>query len=787
MKTLILSHAKAPRRKALRKLPGLVLLAVMLLVERGMAEPPDAPAKAIPVEEEEGSAAEEKPKPLKTPLTTFGGVNWVNKQIQRNIKGAVQTGFNLPVTDIPGLGARVSGRYELERLGAHFRRSDQISWTLSYGAGFNPAGAALNAAGATVPLSVSAGVSRTQSSIFTRQSPDYWEMALDGVYLPTSIPRSSADLDTLEVGTMLSIPVQTSFGPGVGMEKVVPLFGQVLGDQALIARAGAVGSVSVSGSFEVHLYRRSEHTVGLIIQSGSSDGYSAGIDVRIGTEYLNELADGQYRIATKRVQSKLRFSPLSATLAAGSRNSGATLYHEFDLTKPEHREVFDSLWGRLSGVIPMFTTANDLRNARDAAWHQFKGGADSMGGVHTDRVASLKGTPTTLVRAVTNAGSSFSRSVGANLPLAANVDAHILRRFVKYTIHDGSQGSLFAAQAESQSGHGTRWLMGFAGEGEVLERSLVRSVSSDPASTTKDGITEIGREHRLSVNSVDAEDATRIMAEIAIKLGPVMLDSVAPQILHSLSTAAENDGVAALELTAGLTEKGTAALFEVLARHLHLEPKEGELILASLLRSKFDQYLAALDEIRLIDPERTALAEFQRQGKTLKQRLLGGGDREQDSIKITAAFLNTMYRTWAEASESEREEMMCEFAALLETDPVLKQVGIGYLAFIVAGEQGTKPSELYRLTLRDRTLDADSQVDEGAYDVAHRIDDAWQLSQRGHAAAFDLFLRWAPRAQPVREDTSPRFEVTRQIGPPDNTNNVPVPMMPLPLLPPGRP
>jgi hypothetical protein len=787
MKTSILSHAKAQRRKGLRRLSGLMLLAVMLLVEKSMAEPPDAPAKAIPVEEEEGSAAEEKPKPLKTPLTTFGGVNWVNKQIQRNIKGAVQTGFNLPVTDIPGLGARVSGRYELERLGAHFRRSDQISWTLSYGAGFNPAGAALNAAGAAVPLSVSAGVSRTQSSIFTRQSPDYWEMALDGVYLPTSIPRSSADLDTLEIGTMLSIPVQTSFGPGVGMEKVVPLFGQVLGDQALIARAGAVGSVSVSGSFDVHLYRRSEHSVGLIIQSGSSDGYSAGIDVRIGTEYLNELADGQYRIATKRVQSKLRFSPLSATLAAGSRNSGATLYHEFDLTKPEHREVFDSLWGRLSGVIPMFTTGNDLRNARDAAWHQFKGGADSMGGVHTDRVASLKGTPTTLVRAVTHAGSSFSRSVGANLPLAAKVDAHILRRLVKYTIHDGSQGSLFAAQAESQSGHGTRWLMGFAGEGEVLERSLVRSVSSDPASTTKDGITEIGREHRLSVNSVDAEDATRIMAEIAIKLGPVMLDSVAPQILHSLSTAAENDGVVALELTAGLTEKGTAALFEVLARHLHLEPKEGELILASLLRSKFDQYLAALDEIRLIDPERTALAEFQRQGKTLKQRLLGGGDREQDSIKFTAAFLNTMYRTWAEASESEREEMMCEFAALLETDPVLKQVGIGYLAFIVAGEQGTKPSELYRLTLRDRTLDADSQVDEGAYDVAHRIDDAWQLSQRGHASAFDLFLRWAPRAQPVREDTSPTFEVTRQIGPPDNTTTVPVPMNLIPLVPPGRP
>jgi len=71
--------------------------------------------------------------------------------------------------------------------------------------------------------------------------------------------------------------------------------------------------------------------------------------------------------------------------------------------------------------------------------------------------------------------------------------------------------------------------------------------------------------------------------------------------------------------------------------------------------------------------------------------------------------------------------------------------------------------------------------------VAHRLDDAWQFSQRGHASAFDLFLRWAPRAQPVRKDTSPSFEVTRQIGPPDNTTTVPVPMNLIPLLPPGRP
>ena len=784
MKPLILSQSKVQRRSNRMRIMVFMLFVAWLFGENAKAEAQDVPAKAIPVEEDEPSSMPPaKPLPLQTPLTTFGGVNWVNKQIKRNIKGAVQTGFNLPLSDIPGLGARVSGRYELQRLGSHFRRSDQISWTLSYGAGFNPAGVALNAAGSTVPLSVSAGVSRTHSSIFTRQSPDYWEMALDGVYLPTSIPRSSEDLDTIEIGTMLSIPVQTSFGPGIGMEKVMPLFGRALGDQAIVARAGASGGLQVSGSFDVHLYRRGQHSVGLIIQSGSSDGYSAGIDVRIGTEYLNELADGQYRIATKRVQSKLRFSPLSATLAAGSRNSGATLYHEFDLTRPDHRQVFDSLWARLSGVIPMITTGNDLRNARDAAWHQLKGGANAMGGIHTARMASLQGVPTTLVRGVTHAGSSFSRSVGASLPLAARVDAHIQRRFVKYAIHEGSQRSLFAAQAESQSGHGTRWLMGFAGEGEVLERSLVRSVSSDPSSTTRDGITEIGREHRLSVNSIDADDATRIMAEIAIKLGPVMLDSVAPQILHSLSTAAKNDGVVALELTAGLTEKGTAALFDVLARHLHLEPKEGELILASLLRSKFDQYLAALDEIRLLDPEQTALAEFQRQGKTLKQRLLGAGDREQDSIKNTAAFLNTMYRSWAEASESGREEMMCEFAALLETDPVLKQVGIGYLAFIVVGEQGTKPSELYRLMLRDRTLDADSQRDEGTYDLAHRIDDAWQLSQRGHASAFDLFLRWAPRAQPVREDTSPTFEVSRQLGPSDGTNSVPVPMN---LIPPAQ-
>jgi hypothetical protein len=773
-------HRSSQATSAPRCLLICTLLAVLAIAANAATDPP---AKALPVEEEDKSS---KP-PLRTPLTTFGGLNWVNKQIQRNLKGAAQTGFNFPVTDVPGLGARVSGRYELQRLGAHFRRSDQITWTLSYGAGFNPAGVALNAAGVSVPLSVSAGVSRTHSCIFMRQSPDYWEMALDGVYLPTSIPRSSVDLDTLDVGTMLSIPVQTSFGPGIGMEKVLPLFGKALGDQAIIARAGASGSLQVSGSFDVHLYRRSEHAVGLIIQSSSSDGYSAGIDVRIGTEYLNEITEGQYRIATKRVERKLRFAPLSATLAAGSRNSGATLYHEFDLTREDHRQAFDSLWGPLSGVIPMITTGNDLRNARDAAWHQFKGGADSMGAVHTKRVAALHGTPTTLVRAVTHAGSSFSRSVGANLPLAAKVDAHIQRRFVKYTLHEGSQSSLFAAQAESQSGHGTRWLMGFAGEGEVLERSLVRSVSSDPASSTKDGITEIGREHRLSVNSVDSEDAMRIMAELAIKLGPVMFDSVAPQILHSLSTAVKSDGVVALELTAGLTEKGTATLFEVLSRHLHLEPKEGELILASLLRSKFDQYLAALDEIRLMDPEQTALAEFQRQGRTLQQRLLGTGDREQDSIKIIAAFLNAMYRTWAEASEGEREEMMCEFAALLQTDPVLKQVGIGYLAFIVAGEQGTKPSELYRLTLRDGTLEKDNQIDEGAYDVAHRIDDASQLSQRGHQSALDLFLRWAPRAQPVLEDTSPSFEVTRQIGPSESTSTVPVPMNLIPLAPPGRP
>ena len=787
MKTSILSLAKMPRRKGSRSFLGLMLLGVLLWAEKAAAEPQEAPAKAIPVEEEEDTSAPVKPMPLKTPLTTFGGVNWLNKQIQRNVKGAVQTAFNLPLTDIPGLGARVSGRCELNRLGAHFRRSDQISWTLSYGKGFAPAGAVLNAAGVSVPISVTAGVSRTQSSIFTRQSPDYWEMALDGVYLPTSIPRSSADLDTLEVGTMLSIPVQTSFGPGIGMEKVVPLFGRALGDQALIARAGAVGSLSVSGSFDVHLFRRSEHSVGLIIQSGSSDGYSAGIDVRLGLEYLNEQPDGQYRLAAKRVQSLLSFSPISATLAAGSRSSGATLYHEFDLRQPEHRQIFDHLWGQLSGVIPMITTGNDLRNARDAAWHQFKGGADEMGGVHNGRVAALHGTPATLVRAVTHAGSSFSRSVGAHLPLALKVDAHILRRFMKYTIHDGGKGSLYAAQAESQSGHGTRWLMGFAGEGEVLERSLVRSVSLDPDSTTKDGITEIGREHHLSMNRVDAEDATRILAELAIKLGPVMLDSVAPQILHSLRTAEKNDGVVALELTAGLTEKGTTALFEVLARHLHLEPEEGELILTALLRSKFDQYLAALDEIRLMDTKQTVLAEFQRQGKTLKQRLLGGGDREQDSIKTTAAFLNSMYRTWPEAKESDREEMMCEFAALLQTDPVLKQVGIGFLAFIVAGEPGAKPAELYRLTLRDRTLAADSQVDEGAYDVAHRIDEAWQLSQRGHAPAFDRLLRWAPRALPVREDTGPTFELTRPLGPSDSTNKVPAPMDLIPVLPPGRP
>jgi len=63
--------------------------------------------------------------------------------------------------------------------------------------------------------------------------------------------------------------------------------------------------------------------------------------------------------------------------------------------------------------------------------------------------------------------------------------------------------------------------------------------------------------------------------------------------------------------------------------------------------------------------------------REIQRRLFRGGDREQDSIKITVVFLNTMYRTWAEASESEREEMTGELAALLATDPVLKEVDAG--------------------------------------------------------------------------------------------------------------
>ena len=55
MKTLILSHAKAQRRKGLRKLPGLMCLAVLLFADNALAEPQEAPAKALPVEEGEGA------------------------------------------------------------------------------------------------------------------------------------------------------------------------------------------------------------------------------------------------------------------------------------------------------------------------------------------------------------------------------------------------------------------------------------------------------------------------------------------------------------------------------------------------------------------------------------------------------------------------------------------------------------------------------------------------------------------------------------------------------------
>jgi hypothetical protein len=744
--------------------------------------PAEADSRALPgaPDPSPSSAAEQQPQgPRRTTLASLMGIDWINKQIQRNLHGALQTGFTYPVSEIPGLSGRLSGRYELQRIGNEFRRQDTISFSGSFGQGLSPALLAINAAGTAVPVSLSASVSRTQAYTFMRQSKDYWGMALDGVYLPTAVPKNIDDIQAIDVGTMLSIPVSTSFGPGIGMEKVVPLFGKALGDQALVARAGASGGLYVSGTFDVHLFRRSEDQVGLIIQSRSQDGYSAGVDVRLGTYYLQELANGEYGFATKKVQKRLRFSPLSVTIAAGSRSSGAALYHEFSLSNREHRELFNLIWSQVQGV-PFFGVAQDIRNAGGALIGQLHGGASGLAQKHADRLAYIGASGAeTLVSSVSHAGSSFSRSAGTNLPALAKLDAHLLRRFSKFAI-GGRPGTrdVYCAQAESQRGHGKEWLLGFGGEAEVLNRRIVRAHGDTPESATRNGITELAHELRLSANMTNNDDASRIMARCALAFGPVLYESVAAPVLRSLSTSVNQDGVVALEIQAGLNHRGLQALFTRLAGHIDLSPNDGELILTSLLRTELTKYLGALRQITLMQPDRNAADEFRHSETTVFDSLWGGGDGTQHCIKILARRLLDIRQNWHEATEARREEMMDELVALLSTDTVFKQVGVGLLASIAASEYRGDPTDLCTIRFWDRTQPDASKpqvdYDGGFYSSANRMNDAAQLIQAGSASAFELFQRWAPRAQPVYENTSPSFEVTAPMPSLGTTQQVPL-------------
>jgi hypothetical protein len=120
----------------------------------------------------------------------------------------------------------------------------------------------------------------------------------------------------------------------------------------------------------------------------------------------------------------------------------------------------------------------------------------------------------------------------------------------------------------------------------------------------------------------------------------------------------------------------------------------------------------------------------------------------------------------ASLDEARREEMMDELVTLLSTDTVFKQVGVGLLASIAASEYRGDPTDLCTIRFWDRTQPDASKpqvdYDGGFYSSANSMNDAAQLIQAGSASAFELFQRWAPRAQPVYENTSPSFEVTAE-------------------------
>jgi hypothetical protein len=578
------------------------------------------------------------------------------------------------------------------------------------------------------------------------------------------------------------------------MQKILPLFGEALGDRAVLAQAGVNGGLSITGTFDIHLARLSENTVALIVRSASSDGYSAGVDIRIGTEILQDLTKGEHRYATRRAEKRLNFNPFSATIAAGSRDGGATVYHVFDLARPEHRNAFDRIWAGARGPMPMVPTNHDVRNALGTLSSELEGGARSTAEAHGARAsAATASAADTLVFAVRHAGDSFTQQVGAHIPFVAKLDGHSVVRFDKYCMDDRSSGLLIhSSNAEIQSGRGERFLMGFGGEGEFLQRSFVRCASPDPDTVTIRGMSQIGREFRFNANRVDVDDISKVTGEFALRLGPALFSVIGPKIETALATAQASGKVVAVEVNVSLTERGVASLMNQLLRHVKIDPARGEMILTSFLRTKLDEYLGVLDRVRMFDPEKTAGLAFRPRETTIFDAFFGGGDGTQQSIKKIAAFFAEMIPCWRRTSEERREEMISELAALLHRDTILKQVGVGFLGFIAEDYGSLSPTDLYHVTFWDRVAQGNSGLlPTGAPSStdAAVMDQGRLLAQRGDGAAFDFMRRFIPSMQPPTPSMPHTLPVTTPSlsTEPRLDINYPISLNPGPIQPPPLP
>ena len=329
--------------------------------------------------------------------------------------------------------------------------------------------------------------------------------------------------------------------------------------------------------------------------------------------------------------------------------------------------------------------------------------------------------------------------------------------------------------------------MGFAGDGELRDRSIVRAISYDSNNTTRAGISEISREFRLSANNVGSNDVVGLASEIAVKLGPTLFSKVGQRVTVTLEQAARSDGVVALEVNATLTSQGVRCLMAELLRHVNLSPKNSEMILTSLLRTKLDEYLYSLEGIRFVASEESASSSFQHRETTIFDAFFGKGDGTQQSIQTAASFLSKMLTTWPAVSERAREEMMASFVALLHHDEIFRQVGLGFLCHIAAGDAMVPRDDFYQISLVDRVGDGNAVQGtsvHGSQLSRDLINRAQQLCQSGEASAFDTFSQWMPRAQGPAGNPDLTIDVVGNITPTEQPSLPPRPPVGQEFLPP---